>query len=414
MHISPVDKFDKNLSAPPDKSETVRAYIAGAVAEGATVVENPLIAEDTESALHCIRALGADVGRVNDTVVIRSRPIRGEFSLNAGNSATTLRLLTGLLSGIEGVKATIAGDKSLCQRDMSATIEPLRLMGASIEADNNRPPLYITGRKLQNSDYKMPSASAQVKSAILFAALTSGVKARITEPIATRRHTERLMKAMGGEISCIGNTIIFEPSVLTGRKITIGGDLSSAAYPMAAAFLTGGRVTVKGLGYSEERSGFLRVFSRMGAEITRKTTGTDTFGEIEDVSICGKVDRSFIVEADEVPSLIDEIPLLSVAACFAKGRSIIKGASALKNKETNRIATTLQMIKSLGGCAYADSEDSIIIEGAGSLMGGKVCSFGDHRIAMSAVVGLLASERGGETDTDCISVSYPKFTEELL
>lgn len=413
MHISAIKNFNKTLIPPPDKSQTIRALLMGAIASGATHIKNPLMSGDTLAAIDSVKALGSEVICDCDKIIVTPEIIKGKFKLNAINSATVLRLLTGIISGSEGTEAEIFGDSSLSRRDMTETIEPLVKMGAEIESRNGFPPLIVKGKKLASIEYSIRQPSAQTKSAILLAALRSGVKAVITEPIKTRDYTEKLISAMGGNIEVDGNKITLHPSAIYGTEITIGGDISSAAYPLCLALLTSGKFRAQRVSLSPERAGFIKVLKRMGAEIEIKESGKCTFGNLYDLESKGGIYMPFIVESDEVPSLIDEIPLLAVAACFVKGTSVVSGAKALKNKESNRIKATVEAINSMGGCAF-ENGDEIIIKGKGYLQGGKVNSYGDHRIAMSAVVGMSASVTGGETDTDCISVSYPDFLKDLL
>lgn len=413
MNISPLDKFQRELTAPSDKSQTIRAFIMGAAAKGRTVVTNPLICADTISALNCVNALGAKIEKFSDFVIISSVEPSGEKKLRADNSATTMRLFTGLLSGKDGVCAELTGDVSLSSRNMKELILPLKEMGADIKSKDGFPPLRVKGKHLKDLDYVAKKASAQVKSAVLLAGLMSEVKVSYTEPFATRRYTEDLIKAMGGKIDISGNTVILSPSKIYGTEIDVVGDISSSAYPIAAALLTGGKVVVKNVGYCVERSGFLKVLKSMGAETEIEKIGENIFGDVVNITCRGKLSLPFNVESNEVPALIDEIPLLSIAACFVKGTSVIRGAEALRNKESDRIKTTVETITALGGEAVA-LDDGIVIEGKGGLDGGVAQSYGDHRIAMSAAVGLLASRRGGKVDIDCVGVSYPEFIKDVL
>ena len=411
MFVKPLKNFDRTLETAPDKSITHRAVMFNAFARGTAVVTNALLGEDCLSTIACMRALGADISVDGSTVRVTGAPAFRDAALYAGNSGTTTRLLAGLLAGM-GVTASIDGDASLRSRPMKRVTEPLTSMGADITSTDGKAPLYIKPASLRGIDYKMPVASAQVKSAILLAGLHASGVTRVTEPVRSRDHTELMLRAMGADVRADGLTVSVRAGDLVSADVEVPGDASSAAFLLgAAAVVKGGRVTVKRVGLNPTRTGAFEVLRRMGADITvdRRSGGVEPYG---DITLSQAPLRPFEITAEEVPSLIDELPLLAAVACYAEGTSVIGGAAELKVNESDRIATTADALRALGG-DVTPTDDGMIIRGRGGLKGGgKVNARLDHRIAMTAAVAALGSELGCEIEgAETAAVSYPGFWE---
>lgn len=413
MFIRPLKSFDKTLETAPDKSITHRAVMFNAAAEGSAVITNALLGGDCRSTIACMERLGARIEVDGSTVKVRGTACFRDAVLDAGNSGTTTRLLTGLLAG-RGVSATIDGDDSLRTRPMKRVTGPLSLMGADVTTTDGKVPISVRPAALHGIDYMMSVASAQVKSAILLAGIGADGVTKVTERTLSRDHTELMLKAMGADIMRNGLTVSVKRSELHSLDVRVPGDISSAAFLLgAAAVVKDGRVTVRGVGLNPTRTGVLDVLSSMGMEITTDNPGcgAEPYGDITAVR-CGEL-RPFTIIEKDVPSLIDEIPLLAIVAAYAEGDSVISGAGELRVKESDRIETTAAMIRAMGG-EVETRPDGMIIKGRGGLTGGKVDSFGDHRIAMSAAIGALGSRNGCEiTGADSAAISYPGFWETI-
>ena len=411
MFIRPLRNFDRDMQTAADKSITHRAVMFNAFARGEAVVRNALLGGDCKSTIACMRALGAEITVDGSTVRVKGTRRFRDAVLDAGNSGTTARLLTGLLAGMN-VTASIDGDDSLRTRPMKRVTEPLSLMGADISTADGKAPISIRPAKLKGIDYALPVASAQVKSALILAGLHADGVTRITEPIKSRDHTELMLKAMGADIECDAGTVSVGRSELESVDVRVPGDISSAAFLLgAAAVVKGGRVTVGRVGLNETRTGIIKVLESMGAKIGIDNIGYDVepYG---DITLTHSALKPFTVTSEIVPSLIDELPLLAAIACYAEGTSVISGAEELKVKESNRIATTVEALTALGG-DVEPTDDGMIIHGKGGLAGGgKVRAHGDHRIAMTAAVAALGSEKGCEIEgAESAAVSYPGFWE---
>lgn len=413
MFIRPLKSFDKTLETAPDKSITHRAVMFNAAAEGSAVITNALLGGDCRSTIACMERLGARIEVDGSTVKVRGTACFRDAVLDAGNSGTTTRLLTGLLAG-RGVSATIDGDDSLRTRPMKRVTGPLSLMGADVTTTDGKVPISVRPAALHGIDYMMSVASAQVKSAILLAGIGADGVTKVTERTLSRDHTELMLKAMGADIMRNGLTVSVKRSELHSLDVRVPGDISSAAFLLgAAAVVKDGRVTVRGVGLNPTRTGVLDVLSSMGMEITTDNPGcgAEPYGDITAVR-CGEL-RPFTITEKDVPSQIDEIPLLAIVAAYAEGDSVISGAGELRVKESDRIETTAAMIRAMGG-EVETRPDGMIIKGRGGLTGGKVDSFGDHRIAMSAAIGALGSRNGCEiTGADSAAISYPGFWETI-
>ncbi len=410
MFVKPLTSFDRTLETAADKSITHRAIMFNSFARGSATVTNALLGGDCRSTIACMTALGAKIEVNGSMVKVTGTPIFRNAALDAGNSGTTTRLLTGLLAGMN-VTASIDGDDSLKTRPMRRVTEPLAMMGANVSTTDGKAPLYIKPSKLRGIDYRLPVASAQVKSALLLAGLHADGETRLTEPILSRNHTELMLKAMGADIELNGRETVIRQSELRPVDVDVPGDISSAAFLLGAAtVVNGGRVTVKRVGLNPTRTGIIEVLKSMGADI--EITKADGIEPCGDVTLVQTPLKPFDITEEIVPSLIDEIPLLAAVACYAEGTSTISGAAELKVKESDRIQTTVDALKALGA-DIEGTDDGMIIHGKGGLKGGgRVDAHGDHRIAMSAAVAALGSKEGAEIDgAETAAISYPGFWE---
>ena len=415
MEIHPLRKFEKTLQCKSDKSVTHRAVMFNAMLTGArATVENPLISEDTLSTVECMRRLGADIEVGGNEIRIINGGIRNNAELDCGNSGTTMRLLAGLLSGRVGKSFYLGGDASLSARPMKRVVEPLGRMGAKIEC-SGFPPLSISGAPLVGIDYEMPVKSAQVKSAILLAALNASGVTTVHESTKSRDHTEKMLAAMGADITVTDACV----SIVGGAKLSpvnvrVCGDISSAAFLFAlAAGMRGGRVTVKNVGINPTRTGIIDVLKAMGADVEIENR-TDKVEPTADITVSGRVRKPVTVGGNIIPRLIDELPVIAVLTALCEGESVIKDAAELKVKESDRIAATVKLLKDLGVEAE-QTDDGMRVFGKGYIEGGACAdSMGDHRMAMAAAVAMSLSEKGGTlVGTQACAVSYPDFFEIL-
>jgi 3-phosphoshikimate 1-carboxyvinyltransferase len=417
MEISQSKPFQLTCKVPGDKSISHRSIMLGALAEGVTEVEGFLPGKDCLGTLQCFEQMGVEIERLSPTSVrIHGRGIHGlkepVAPLDVGNSGTTIRLMLGILAGAPFF-STVIGDESIGRRPMDRVVQPLRKMGARIEGrENGRyTPLAVKGGRLQGITYHSPVASAQVKSCLLLAGLSAEGVTTVAEPSLSRDHTERMLPAFGAALTAKVHVVSIQGGQsLHGTKVRVPGDISSAAFLLAAALMVpGSQVTVEDVGLNPTRTGILDAFKQMGAVVEVEETGswcnepvgrvTVRTGELHGVTIGGEM----------IPRLIDEIPVLAVVATQAKGTTVIKDAKELKVKESNRIATTVNELKKLGA-NIEETEDGMVIEGPVTLHGGTTTSHGDHRIGMSmAVAGLGAKETVKVLDVESIDVSFPGF-----
>ena len=425
--IEPADRIKGRLAAPADKSISHRAAIFAAMADEPVLITNYLEAADTLSTLDAIEQLGALVERRSEGLMIRGVGLRNAQTpakpIDVGNAGTLIRLLPGWLAGQEGSVFELDGDESIRRRPIDRIAEPLRLMGAAIEATDTRyPPFTVEGAKLHGIAYTLPVASAQVKSCIALAALMAEGPTTITEAVASRDHTERLMVNAGVKISRTGNELTIYPTdeLTLPERIEIPSDPSSAAFAIAAAVLVpGSRLLVEDCSVNWTRSGFIEIAKRMGAVIITDLEERPKDGAIaqqeplSDIDVTAGPLKPTTVSADEVPLAVDELPLIALMACFAEGRTRIEGAGELRLKESDRISAVVTALSNLGADAEA-TEDGLIVNGHGSLRGGQVDAAGDHRIAMLGVVAGLASQEGVEVvGVEAAAVSYPNFLEDI-
>jgi 3-phosphoshikimate 1-carboxyvinyltransferase len=424
--VYPAEKIAGTIEVQGDKSISHRVAMLAALASGSSTVRNFLQSEDCVNTLHAMEALGARTFFSQDgelTIQGTGGKILEPVSpLNLGNSGTGMRLLAGLLAGLP-IKSELTGDSSLCSRPMKRIKEPLERMGATVEllGENGCAPIRIQGGQLKGIDYALPVASAQVKSCVLLATLFATGKTRITETMPTRDHTERLLQALGVPVLVEGVRVELEGfgpkgPALKARHWQIPGDFSSGAYAMvAAAGRPGAVVTVRNVGLNPRRTALLDVLHRMGARVDiviRSAEGeTEPYG---DVTITGAVLKGTVVGGEEIPKLIDELPLVAVAGALAEGKTVIRDARELRVKESDRIATMATNLR-LAGVEVIEMEDGMEITGPAQLAKAAAAkSHGDHRIAMSmAVLALFGREPVCVSNIQCIETSYPAFWDDL-
>ena len=421
LRVKPVKRLEGKIKVPGDKSISHRAVMIGALAEGKTEVEGFLNAEDCLRTVKAFQAMGIKMeGMGSERLRIFGQGLSGLSEpgdiLDVGNSGTTMRLLLGILAG-QNFSATITGDDSLRQRPMKRVTEPLKEMGALISGPDqgNLAPLTIRGGNLNPINYNSPIPSAQVKSALLLAGLYAEGETSVTEPAQSRDHTERMLKFFGAEVTVNGLTVgVKGRPELTGKGVSIPGDISSASFfLMAAAMLPGSQVTVRGVGMNPTRNRVLQVLEEMGVQLGISNLREDLFEPMADIEVKGGELRPINLDGEIIPKIIDEIPVIAVAAAVAEGKSQIRGVAELRVKETDRLKALAANLTKLG-VGVEEQEDGLSIQGGRPLIGTEVDSFGDHRMAMAMVVaGLVAKGKTTIFNTDCINTSFPKFMDTL-
>jgi 3-phosphoshikimate 1-carboxyvinyltransferase len=414
--FQPARTIRGEIRVPGDKSIAHRALILGAVALGRRTIEGLPVSEDVRSTMRCLELLGARFETEPDAgVCVYSLAPRSGARLDAGNSGTTARLLSGLAAG-RPLEVTIDGDASLKKRPMERVAEPLRKMGASVTtAPGGTLPITVRGGALRGIAYRLPVPSAQVKSAILIAGLAARGITVVEEPLPTRDHTERMLRAMGAPIRVEKDVITLEgPFEPRGVEIRIPGDISSGAFfAAAAACLSGSDVTLRGVGVNPTRMGFLDALSRMGARVDRADETFYLEEPVADLRIRSGGLSGISIAPEDVPSMIDEIPLLAVAATQAEGDTVIRGARELRAKETDRIDAVAKNLSRMGA-RVETFDDGLVVRGPARLKGAAVDSFGDHRIAMAmAVAALFARGETAIKGSESVAVSYPGFFDDL-
>ena len=422
------------LRPPPDKSVSHRAALIGAMAEGPTRITGYLDSADTRATLRAVSSVGAEVrqGDADDHgglfVEVEGIGLRGPRSaeIDVGNAGTLLRLMPGWLAGQAGGEWVLDGDESIRGRPVDRIAQPLAQMGADVETREGRlPPLRLRGARLRGIDYEMPVASAQVKSCLLLAGLLAEGTTRVTEPYWTRDHTERLLAAAGAEILRDGGTITVAPTErLESGDVPVPGDFSSAAFFLAAALIVpDSEVSLRDVGINRARIGLLSILSRMGVEMggAYKSDRTLTVEEIREpgpepiarLNVRSAPLRGTEVTAEDVPSAIDELPLVALLGCFAEGETRVSGAAELRAKESDRIAGIVDGLAALGAEIEA-RPDGFAVRGTGGVRGGTLDARGDHRLAMVGAVAGLASSEGVEVQGfESVEVSYPGFDRDL-
>lgn len=407
------------LTVPGDKSISHRAVMFGSLAKGTTRITHFLEGADCLSTISCFRKMGIDIEKTDGEVLVHGKGLHGLSApseiLDVGNSGTTTRLISGILAG-QDFDCELNGDASIQSRPMKRIMTPLSLMGADIESikGNGCAPLRIRGKKLHAAHYNSPVASAQVKSCVLLAGMYADGITSVTEPVLSRNHTELMLNYFGAHVNSIDTTASIEPEpFLEARDITVPGDISSAAYFIAAGLLTpGSEILLKNVGINPTRDGMLRICKAMGADITLLNVNDD--GEpTADLLVRTSTLHGTTIGGSVIPALIDEIPMLAVMAAFADGTTIIKDAAELKVKESDRIAVMVENLSRMGADITA-TDDGMIIHGGRPLHGAEIDSHLDHRIAMSfAVAGTIVDGPLSILGGDCVNISYPDFYSDL-
>ena len=411
MNIAPRREFYGTFDIPGDKSITHRAVMFNAAAEGEALISNALLGEDCLSTAACMRALGAQVDVQGTQVRVRGVPRFRDAECFCGNSGTTMRLLTGLAAG-RGVSVRLTGDDSLSRRPMERVAQPLRLLGASVETTGGCAPVLVRPARLTGREVHTQVASAQVKSALLLAALGAEGETVVVEPLKTRDHTERMLAAMGADIRVLGTRVAGRCGPLGAVDVEGPRDRSSAAYFMALGALRGETVC-RNVGVNPTRTGILSAFDKMGVKYSLENGRTVCGEPVADIRVKKSELRAISLKKEDMPALIDELPVLALMLAFADGESVIAGAEELKVKESDRIRTTAEMINALGGDC-TPTQDGFATRGRESLRGGAVRPHEDHRIAMSGAVGLIASGYGGSIEgAECVGISFPDFYKML-
>lgn len=423
--IFPANQLRGEIDIPGDKSISHRSIMLGSIAYGITEVSNFLEGADCLSTIDCFRKMGVEIEKRKDSILVYGKGMHGlsapNETLNVGNSGTTTRLISGILSG-QDFSTTLSGDASLNSRPMGRIMTPLNQMGANIISihGNNCAPLKIEPGFLKGIHYESPVASAQVKSAILLAGLYADSETSVREPVLSRNHTELMLQSFGANVTTILHTDgsataeIAPCEELFGQMIVVPGDISSAAYFIAAALLVpNSEVLVKNVGTNFTRAGFLKVCEAMGADITLLNKSFEGGEGRADILVRSSNLKATTIEGEIIPTLIDEIPVIAVMAAIAEGTTVIKDAAELKVKETNRIHTTCENLQAMG-CRVTPTEDGMIIEGGCELKGATINSYLDHRIAMAfSIAGLIAKGNTTILDSQCVDISYPEFYQSL-
>ncbi len=408
------------ITVPGDKSISHRSIMLGSIASGITEVHGFLNGADCISSMNCFRQMGVDIDYDGSIVTIHGNGLHGlkapADTLDVGNSGTTTRLMSGILAA-QNFSSRVIGDDSICRRPMKRIITPLAMMGADItsEQGNDCAPLIINGRKLKGIHYDSPVASAQVKSCVLLAGLYADGETSVTEPYVSRNHTELMLNAFGGSCTTLGTTAtVTSDPVLTGQKIVVPGDISSAAYFLVAGLIAeNSEITIKNVGINPTRDGIIDVIKMMGGDITFTNVNADSGEPTADITVKTSSLKGCVIEGDIIPKLIDEIPVIAILACFAEGETVIKDAAELKVKESNRIDVMVNNLSAMGA-DITGTDDGMIIRGGKPLHSAVIHSKKDHRIAMSFAVAAMCAE--GETeilDANCVNISYPDFYRDL-
>jgi 3-phosphoshikimate 1-carboxyvinyltransferase len=427
LTVRPVGPLRGALLAPPDKSISHRAVLLAAMGSGVTRISNCLFADDTAATIQAVHWLGAridsSVGARGDRILsiggVGLRGARAPAFIDVANAGTLIRLLPGWLAGCSG-SWTLDGDESIRHRPVDRVAEPLRAMGAKVECRDGRlPPLRIEGAELSGIEYELPVASAQVKSCVLLAGLNADGETTVVEPIRTRDHTERMLRAAGAEIDVAevggSNRITLRRAArLHPGRIDVPGDVSSAAFFLvAASIVPGSEVGVNGVGLNPTRAGLLEILGRMGAAI-ELGDGWERGGEpVGELVVRHAQLRATEVGAGDVARAIDELPLVALAGCFAEGETVVRGAAELRHKESDRIASVVEGLRGIGADIEA-LDDGFAVRGTGGLQGGRLDARGDHRMAMLGAIAGLGSRDGVTVDGfDAAAVSYPGFEADM-
>lgn len=417
--VQPSRRIEGEIKMPGDKSVSHRAVIFAALADGSTRVTNFLPGEDCLCTLAAMQALGCPIEVIDSTTLLvhgTAGKLRGALEpLDCGNSGTGMRLLAGVLAG-QPFRSVLFGDRSLSSRPMKRIMDPLRLMGAKIEGEKPKDtaPLHIDGHTLKGIDYASPVSSAQLKTCLLLAGLCATGTTSVTEPTQSRDHTERLFEHFHAPLTRDGRTVrVRGGTILHGHDLVVPGDFSSAAFwIVAAAAMPNAFLTITQLGLNPTRTGLLSVLLRMGGQI-RETVEHNVAEPYGTLQVVGRQLKGTQIGGEEIANVIDELPILAVAAALAEGETVISNAEELRVKETDRIAAMAENLRAFG-VPVEEKPDGMIIQGGAKLTGAQVQSFGDHRVAMScAILALFAQGPSRILDTGCIATSYPTFEQDL-
>lgn len=421
MQITRTKQLRGTVTVPGDKSISHRSVMFGAISNGLTEVHGFLQGADCHSTISCFQKLGIHIENDHETVKIYGKGLHGltpaAAILDAGNSGTTTRLISGILAG-QSFPSTITGDSSIQKRPMGRIITPLSKMGADFTCHNkeNCAPFTIAGGHLKGIHYQSPVASAQVKSSILLAGLYADDVTSVTEPQLSRNHTELMLTGFGANVQSFGTTASITPNpVLEGQKITVPGDISSAAYFIAAALITpNSEILIKNVGINPTRDGILKVAHAMGGKIQYINKRSISGEPVADLLVTSSELNGTEIGGNLIPALIDEVPVIAVMAAFAKGTTIIKDAQELKVKESDRIAVVTNNLQAMGAQIEA-TDDGMIITGGKTLSGCHIQTHMDHRIAMAfAIAGLNADGTTSFSDANCVEISYPNFFTDIF
>jgi 3-phosphoshikimate 1-carboxyvinyltransferase len=427
VRFDPCGPLRGSLRVAGDKSVSHRVAMVGGMAIEPVAVRGYLEAADTLSTLAAMRQLGVMIREQGEELIIRGGGLReaqhAEATIDVGNAGTLMRLLPGWLAFQDGSAFTLDGDASIRRRPIDRIAEPLRQMGARIDARDGRfPPFVVHGGPLRGIEYELPVASAQVKSCVLLAGLVTD-ETTVVEPVPTRDHTERLLLRAGAPLRREGDpssgyrTTVGNADELELDSVEVPGDLSSAAFLIAAGVLVGGsRLVLEHVGVNWTRTGLLRILERMGAIVLGELEpigGFDPIEPVADLDIRNASIEATVVEPHEVPLAIDELPLVALLGCFAEGETVVRGAAELRVKESDRIATVVEGLRGLGAEIEA-TDDGFAVRGTGGLRGGRIDAHGDHRLALLGAVAGLASREGVEVcGMEAAAVSYPGFTTDI-
>lgn len=418
--INPAKQINGTIIVPGDKSISHRSVMLGAISKGITHVSGFLTGEDCLSTIGCFKELGINIEIDGTNVTVYGKGIHGLSSptktLDVGNSGTTLRLMSGLLAA-QPFSSRITGDSSIQKRPMGRVVAPLEMMGGKISSEGEKltAPLFIEGNRLHSIEYTLPVASAQVKSALILAGLYADGITKITEPEQTRDHTEIMLNYLGADITRDGNTITVNPvNELTARDIQVPGDISSAAYFIAAALICpNSHVIIKNVGINPTRTGIITAFKNMGGNIELLNERTVCGEAVADISAKTSNLHGTVINGDIIPKLIDEIPVIAAVACYADGTTTIADAQELKVKESDRISTMVTELSRMGA-DITSTDDGMIINGTDKLNGAVCESYNDHRVAMSLSIAALGAD--GQTEiknSECASISFPEYYDLL-
>lgn len=420
MYTSKNHSLKGEITVPGDKSISHRAIMFGSIAKGMTEINGFLNSADCLSTISCFKKMGISITQKKDTVLVEGRGMRGlhkpDSILDTGNSGTTTRLISGILAA-QPFLTVINGDASIQKRPMSRIIEPLSLMGADIISinENNCAPLKINGKPLHGISYTTKTASAQVKSALLLAGLYADSPTQVIEPAKSRNHSELMLQAFGADMKIAGKCVtILPPKELYARQVEVPGDISSAAYFIAAGLITpNSEILIKNVGINETRDGILRVVKEMGGNITFLNERITCGEKAADILVKSSSLHATVIEGDIIPTLIDELPVIAILAAYANGTTIIKDAAELKVKECNRIDAVTLNLQAMGG-NIRPTDDGFIITGGVPLHSTHIQTFHDHRIAMSfAIADLIADKKNTYDAPEVVRISYPRFYEDL-